>query len=247
MTMNLTRRHDEPQIAKLDRPTALSDLFSMQGGAVDFTAQTRINGDEATIRIEAKERLGPSEAATQDTLLAIGLVAMNLGFRRGEDHKIVVECTIADLARQMLDEHQAGFTFVQIKESLVKLAGVTVHVDKSAKNGKYKPYWTDNLISVISDTNGKMTIRIHPVFSLILAGGPGYIQVDMSERMQLSPTGRLMHMHICSRINRGAEGRILIGDLFSSVWGDNRVNRDRKEALNRTLDKLEYGLGGFRR
>ncbi|MCK6443327.1 replication protein C, IncQ-type [Elstera cyanobacteriorum] len=238
MTMNPTRRrHDEQQIARLDRPVALSPLFRMgEGKEVKYRTQFTYDGDPVEIEITSRTTLGATE---QDVLLAIEQIASTKGFRLETGGKIAIETTAAAILRALNDKHEGGREFGRVKEAVEKLASVTVKVEKKQSSGRYKPVCIDNLISLIGDQDGKLVIRIHPVFGHIIRGGSGYIQIDLKERMRLDSTGRILHAVVCSTVNRGSTGRMLIGSLCQRTWGDPRPLARRKEALNHFFDEIE--------
>ncbi len=235
--MRPMRQNREPQIAKLDRPVALSPLFQMgQGKEVRYRTEFTYDGDPVEVEITSRTNLGATE---QDVLLAIESVASRRGFRLEDGGKIAIEATAAEILRALDDRHEGGKEFARIREAIERLASVTVRIEKKQSSGRYKPVSIDNLISLTGDQDGKLVIRIHPIFSHIIKGGSGYIQIDLQERMRLDSTGRILHAVVCSTINRGSTGRMLIGSLCERTWGDPRPLARRKEAMNRFFDEIE--------
>ena len=176
-----------------------------------------------------------------------------------------VESSFASVARAVGLDPNAGGTIKGVRESINRLAGVTVLVEGNGWGGSchfLSFIWGD--VPGRPGGPGSLVVALNPQLADIALygreGGGKYVRIDMREvRALRSNAARLIHQRLCGWIDQSKSGRVRLDTLCGYVWPEaapsKRAMRARRERARRALRELqaferpwtvaEYGRGKF--
>lgn len=130
---------------------------------------------------------------------------------------LVLQTTSYEIS-QIMGVTDSGANFKQIKESLLRLAGVTFVIYKG--DDETSAFWKANLIGKMAGIDDKIIISINPMLAKALAGKQSTF-VDMREQRKLnSEVAKRLHVWLSSWIKHGESNKIKLDSLTPHVWGD---------------------------
>lgn len=180
-------------------------------------------------------RIGPSEEA--ETMKAVR-DALKLKYNASDLDVLVLETTVNEITKVM-GITDAGKNYKQIKESLIRLSGVSFVIYKG--DDVTTLFWQANLFSHIAGIDKRLVIAINPMLSKALVGGQSTF-VDMREQRELeSEVSKRLHVWLSSWIRHGEQNKIQLGLLIPHVWGDEGEKdklRKRREYLRNALAEI---------
>lgn len=178
-------------------------------------------------------RVGPSNEA--ETMKAVR-DALKLKYEASDLDVLVLETTVNEISKVM-GITDAGNNHKQIKESLIRLSGVSFVIYKG--DDVTSLFWQANLFSHIAGIDKRLVIAINPMLSKALAGGQSTF-VDMREQRELnSEVSKRLHVWLSSWIRHGEENKIKLDLLIPHVWGD----ECEKDKLRKRREYLRNALG----
>lgn len=164
--------------------------------------------------------------------------ALKLKYDASDLDVLVLETTVNEISKVM-GVTDAGNNFKQIKESLIRLSGVSFVIYKG--DDVTTLFWQANLFSHIAGIDKRLVIAVNPMLSKALAGGQSTF-VDMKEQRELkSEVSKRLHVWLSSWIRHGAENKIQLDLLMPHIWGsesDTSNLRKRREYLRNALEKI---------
>lgn len=185
-------------------------------------------------------RVGPSDEV--ETMKAVR-DALKLKYDASDLDVLVLETTVNEIAKVM-GITDAGNNYKQIKESLIRLSGVSFVIYKG--DDVTTLFWQANLFSHIAGIDKRLVIAINPMLSKALAGGQSTF-VDMREQRELkTEVSKRLHVWLSSWIRHGQENKIQLDLLVPHVWGDESERdklRKRREYLRNALGEINSLAG----
>lgn len=185
-------------------------------------------------------RIGSAEEA--ETMKAVR-DALKLKYTASDLDVLVLETTVNEITKVM-GITDAGKNYKQIKESLIRLSGVSFVIYKG--NDITTLFWQANLFSHIAGIDKRLVIAINPMLSKALGGGQSTF-VDMREQRELkSEVSKRLHVWLSSWIRHGEQNKIQLSLLIPHIWGDEGENdklRKRREYLRNALDEINLLAG----
>lgn len=164
--------------------------------------------------------------------------ALKLKYSASDLEVLVLETTVNEIAKVM-GVTDAGNNYKQIKESLIRLSGVSFVIYRG--DDVTSLFWQANLFSHIAGIDKNLVVAINPMLGKALAGGQSTF-VDMREQRDLkSEVSKRLHMWLSSWIRAGADNKIQLDLLIPHVWGDECVKdklRKRREYLRNALGEI---------
>ncbi len=180
-------------------------------------------------------RVGPADES--ETMKEVR-DALKLKYDASDLDVLVLETTVNEICKVM-GVTDAGNNYKQIKESLIRLSGVSFVIYKG--DDVTTLFWQANLFSHIAGIDKRLVIAINPMLSKALAGGQSTF-VDMKEQRELkSEVSKRLHVWLSSWIRHGAENKIQLDLLMPHVWGDECENtklRLRRMYLREALSEI---------
>lgn len=169
--------------------------------------------------------------------------ALKLKYQASDLDVLVLETTVNEISKVM-GNSKSGANFKQIKESLIRLSGVSFVIYKG--DDVTTLFWQANLFSQMAGIDKNIAIAINPMLSRALAGGQSTF-VDMREQRELSgEVSKRLHVWLSSWIKPGKSNKIKLDLLIPHVWGDecekNKL-RVRRFYLRAALDELNKLTG----
>lgn len=132
---------------------------------------------------------------------------------------------------------RGGYSFRQIRASLLRLSNVTVHVSKPAFEGAFRLLGGYNLDKL----SGELVVSINPVQTDAILGRQNYLRVNMDEVRKIQgAAAHLLHSRL-HWLNQGDSRLVSLGTLCSYVYeGDEEgsTQRKRRWAVRRALKEL---------
>jgi len=155
--------------------------------------------------------------------------ALEMEYQASDLDVLVLETTQYEIS-QVMGITDSGANFKQIKESLLRIAGVSFVIYKG--EDETSAFWKANLIGKMAGIDGKIIISINPMLSKALKGGQSTF-VDMREQRQLkSEVSKRLHVWLSSWIKNGESNKIRLDLLIPHIWGDeSEQNKLRKRRL----------------
>lgn len=169
--------------------------------------------------------------------------ALKLKYQASDLDVLILETTVNEISKVM-GNSKSGANFKQIKESLIRLSGVSFVIYKG--DDVTTLFWQANLFSQMAGIDKNIAIAINPMLSRALAGGQSTF-VDMREQRELSgEVSKRLHVWLSSWIKPGKSNKIKLDLLIPHVWGDecekNKL-RVRRFYLRAALDELNKLTG----
>lgn len=169
--------------------------------------------------------------------------ALKLKYQASDLDVLVLETTVNEISKVM-GNSKSGANFKQIKESLIRLSGVSFVIYKG--DDVTTLFWQANLFSQMAGIDKNIAIAINPMLSRALAGGQSTF-VDMREQRELrGEVSKRLHVWLSSWIKPGKSNKIKLDLLIPHVWGDecekNKL-RVRRFYLRAALDELNKLTG----
>lgn len=201
-----------------------------------FLAVHRLASEQGRV-----SRVGPLEEA--ETMKSVRN-ALKLKYDASDLDVLVLETTVIEIAKAM-GITDAGRNYKQIKESLIRLSGVSFVIYKG--DDVTTLFWQANLFSHIAGIDKRLVIAINPMLSKALAGGQSTF-IDMKEQRELnSEVSKRLHVWLSSWIRNGEGNKTNLDLLIPHVWGneceDNKL-RKRREYLRNALKDID-SLNGW--
>lgn len=130
-----------------------------------------------------------------------------------------------------LGQTRAGKNYAQLKNSLFRLAAVTVSVTTDAADKSTKTQASFQLLSYIFDQKtGRLMLCLNPQLADAALGQCQYTRIDLNEvRALKTAPAHLIHQRLCGYINAGACHNVKMETLCGYVWP---VTSRIKETLN---------------
>ena len=201
-----------------------------------FLAVHRLASEKGRVR-----QVGPKEEV--ETMRA-ARDALKLKYDASDLDVLVLETTVNEIA-QVMGVTDSGANFKQIKESLIRLSGVSFVIYKG--DDVTSLFWQANLFSHMAGLDKRIAIAINPMLSKALAGGQSTF-VDMREQRQLkSEVSKRLHVWLSSWIKHGESNKIKLDLLVPHIWGDESEQnklRKRRSYLRSALIELD-ALSGW--
>lgn len=175
-----------------------------------------------------------------------------------------VRGSFASVARALGLNPDSGRVIAQLRESIRRLAGLTIWVEDE--------YWEGGcaLVSRIAwskrrGRDGALACALNPQLADIALngrhGGGKYVRIDMREvRALRGSAARLIHQRLCGWIDAGKSGLVNLDTLCGYVWPENAATKrgmeKRRRTVRRALTELrnlprpwtakEYARGKFK-
>lgn len=201
-----------------------------------FLAVHRLASEKGRVK-----QVGPKEEV--ETMRA-ARDALKLKYDASDLDVLVLETTVNEIA-QVMGVTDSGANFKQIKESLIRLSGVSFVIYKG--DDVTSLFWQANLFSHMAGLDKKIAIAINPMLSKALAGGQSTF-VDMREQRQLkSEVSKRLHVWLSSWIKHGESNKIKLDLLVPHIWGDESEQnklRKRRSYLRNALIEID-ALSGW--
>lgn len=201
-----------------------------------FLAVHRLASEKGRVK-----QVGPKEEV--ETMKA-ARDALKLKYDASDLDVLVLETTVNEIA-QVMGVTDSGANFKQIKESLIRLSGVSFVIYKG--DDVTSLFWQANLFSHMAGLDKKIAIAINPMLSKALAGGQSTF-VDMREQRQLkSEVSKRLHVWLSSWIKHGESNKIKLDLLVPHIWGDESEQnklRKRRSYLRNALIEID-ALSGW--
>lgn len=196
-----------------------------------FLAVHRLASEKARVRVVGVE----DESSTMKDVRA----ALKLKYDATDLDILVLETTVNEIA-QTMGITDSGANFKQIKESLIRLSGVSFVIYKG--DDVTTLFWQANLFSHLAELDKKLAIGINPMLSRALAGGQ-YTFVDMREQRILSgEVAKRLHVWLSSWLKAGNSDKIQLDLLVPHIWGDvsdKSKLRIRRFYLRKALSEID--------
>lgn len=196
-----------------------------------FLAVHRLASEKARVRVVGVE----DESSTMKDVRT----ALKLKYDATDLDILVLETTVNEIA-QTMGITDSGANFKQIKESLIRLSGVSFVIYKG--DDVTTLFWQANLFSYLAGLDKKLAIGINPMLSRALAGGQ-YTFVDMREQRILSgEVAKRLHVWLSSWLKAGNSDKIQLDLLVPHIWGDvsdKSKLRIRRFYLRKALSEID--------
>ena len=170
--------------------------------------------------------------------------ALKLKYDASDLDVLVLNTTVNEISKVM-GVTDGGNNYKQIKESLIRLSGVSFVIYKG--DDVTTLFWQANLFSHIAGIDRRLVIAVNPMLSKALAGGQSTF-VDMNEQRELkSEVSKRLHVWLSSWIRHGAENKIQLDLLMPHIWGSESETaklRKRREYLRNALGEINL-LNGW--
>ena len=159
-----------------------------------------------------------------------------------------VEGSFASVARAVGLDPNAGGTIKGVRESLRRLAALTVFVEDDGWGGSchfLSFAWSDKLRR--PGSAGGLAVALNPRLADMALygreGGGKYVRIDMREvRALRSSAARLIHQRLCGWIDAGKTGKVKLDTLCGYVWPERvkttRGMEKRRRTVRRALTEL---------
>lgn len=166
---------------------------------------------------------------------------------------LAVRSTISHLLHEV-GLSRSGQNIEAMRESLCRMANVTVIVRKGAREASFK------LLSYgFDEDTGELLVALNPrLCGAILGTSKKYVHIELAEVRRLaSDPARLIHQRLCAWVDVGKTGDVKMETLIEYVWPDAATNpntmKSRKSVVRRALAELralawsvdEYASGKF--
>lgn len=195
-----------------------------------FLAVHRLASEKGRVTPIRPSTFNETEKAVRD--------ALELELQASDLDVLVVETTLYEISK-ILGVTDSGANLKQIKESLLRLSGVTFVIYNG--DDESSAFWKANLIGRMAGVDGKIMISINPWLCKALAGNQ-YTFVSMQEQRALkSEVAKRLHVWLSSWIKNGGSGKIALDLLIPHVWGDECEKdklRKRREYLRKALTEI---------
>lgn len=196
-----------------------------------FLAVHRLASEKARVRVVGVE----DESSTMKDVRT----ALKLKYDATDLDILVLETTVNEIA-QTMGITDSGANYKQIKESLIRLSGVSFVIYKG--DDVTTLFWQANLFSHLAGLDKKLAIGINPMLSRALAGGQ-YTFVDMREQRILSgEVAKRLHVWLSSWMKAGNSDKIQLDLLIPHIWGDASEKsklRTRRVYLRKALSEID--------
>ncbi|WP_425507879.1 replication protein C, IncQ-type [Thermomonas paludicola] len=181
--------------------------------------------------IELSRRLRDSLDATEEAL------KQNVLMVKIRIRKLLTEIGMSD----------GGKNKWSLKESLSRMAGVTVVVKKNSITSSCKM-----LSFAFDESDGRLCVALNPRITAAVLGEQPYTRIDMKEVRKLrSDPARLIHQRLCGWIDPGEKGIVKMDTLCGYVWpwdASPGAKRRRKGITRKALSELaglDWGLDEY--
>lgn len=200
-----------------------------------FLAVHRLASEKGRVR-----RVGPTEESETEKSVRD---ALKLKYDASNLDVLVLETTVNEISKVM-GITDAGKNYKQIKESLIRLSGVSFVIYKG--DDVTTLFWQANLFSHIAGIEKRLVVAINPMLGQALAGGQSTF-VNMREQRELkSEVSKRLHVWLSSWIRHGQENKIQLDLLVPHIWGDECERdklRKRREYLRNALNEINSLVG----
>lgn len=187
------------------------------------------------------EAVGPKE---ERETMREAREALKLKYNASNLEVLVLETNVNEIS-DVMGVTDSGANFKQIKESLIRLSGVSFVIYKG--DDETTLFWQANLFSQMIGVDKKIIIAINPMLSKAVAGGQ-YTFVDMGEQRQLkSEVSKRLHVWLSSWIKHDESKKIQLDMLTPHVWGnesEKNTLRKRRLYLRSALEEIN-SLNGW--
>ena len=167
--------------------------------------------------------------------------ALKLKYDASDLNVLVLETTVNEIA-QIMGITDSGANFKQIKESLIRLSGVSFVIFKG--DDVTTLFWQANLFSQMAGLDKRIAIAINPMLSRALVGGQSTF-INMQEQRELkSEIAKRLHVWLSSWARDGVLAKIKRDSLMPHVWGDSDFVIDsvvlyrRRTVLRKAINEL---------
>ncbi|WP_409993922.1 replication protein C, IncQ-type [Roseateles albus] len=147
-----------------------------------------------------------------------------------------VHTSLSELARKCGYADCGGANLEQMRQMLLRLAGITVCVRATDFEA------TSKLLSVVISSCGRTRVALNKRLSHAAWGEGQYVSVSMGQRLALSTqTGMSLHAYLSTAIRLGRKHSFMWPRLERAVWGDNAAGstfRSRKSKLSAALCEI---------
>ena len=195
-----------------------------------FLAVHRLAAEKARTKV-----VGPS---SESSTMIDARNALKLKYDASDLDILVLETTVNEIA-QTMGITDSGANFKQIKESLIRLSGVSFVIYKG--DDVTTLFWQANLFSHMAGLDKKLAIGINPMLSRALSGGQ-YTFVNMREQRELnSEVSKRLHVWLSSWLKAGTKDKIGLDLLIPHIWGDESEKgklRTRRVYLRNALKEI---------
>lgn len=167
---------------------------------------------------------------------------------------LAVRSTISKLLREV-GLSRTGPNIEAMRESLCRMANVTVIVRKEAREASFK------LLSYgFDEDTGELLVAMNPrLCDAILGRSNKFVRIELAEVRRLkSDAARLIHQRLCAWVDVGKAGDIGMEALAEYIWPEASSNphtlKSRRQTVRKSLSELgtlgwavkEYAGGKFR-
>ena len=172
-----------------------------------FLAVHRLAAEKGNIK-----RVGPLHESP--TMLEVR-EALDLDYDAKGLDVLVLETTISEMA-QTIGISKSGANYKLIKESLIRLAGVSFAIYRG--DDVSSVFWSATLFSQLAGVEGKIVVGINPLLSKALSGGQSTFVSMVEQRKLKSEVSKRLHVWLSSWIRDGAENKIELDLLIPHIW-----------------------------
>ena len=164
--------------------------------------------------------------------------ALNLDYDAKSLDVLVLETTVTEIAKT-IGIAKSGSNYKQIKDSLIKLAGVSFVIYRG--NDVSSIFWSATLFSHLAGVDGKIIVGINPLLSKALSGGQSTFVSMIEQRNLKSEVSKRLHVWLSSWIRAGGENKVELDLLIPHIWGNivtGYTLRKRRLYLRKALSEI---------
>lgn len=207
--------------------------FSYDGNRVEVFGRKSPNAFDLLVLLAVLYLARRNAESDANAVLTEGLELE--GDYKGASH-VWLKITYADLARHMGLPRAGGDLIIRLKDSFKTLMSLGFFV----RNLNTQEEGGFHLFSYAAK-RGRIEVGLDPFLSRALSGGRNYTLLSLGESRKLSDPARILHLHLCSRANKGQKTAFRRSQLESVPWADAATDatvRKRRERFDAALAEI---------